>query len=86
MTKDMYRGFREYVFIEKVKIPWKNLKVLLKEPEGSIEGPRLVMDPRENLLILVPLSQEHAKIFNMAKQISFQNYLPKTKHVCDTEC
>ena len=31
-------------------------------------------------MILVPLSQEYAKIFNMAKQISFQNYLIKTKH------
>ena len=43
-------------------------------------------DPWENLLILVPLSQGHAKIFNMAKQIYFQKYLPKTKHVCDREC
>ena len=58
----------------------------MKEPEGSIEGPRLVMDPRENLLILVPLSQGHAKIFNMAKQLSFQNYLPKTKQACDRGC
>ena len=40
---------------------------------------------RENLLILVPLSQGHSKIFNMAKKICFQNYLPKTKHVCDTD-
>ena len=49
------------------------------------KGP-LIYDVRENLLILVPLSQGHANIFNMAKQISIQNYLPKTKHVCTTEC
>ena len=38
---------------------------------------KMTLHTRENLLILVPLSQGHAKIFNMAKQISFQNHLPK---------
>ena len=32
------------------------------------------------------LSLGYAKLFNMVKRISFQNYPSENKHVCDTEC
>ena len=44
----MFRGFRECIFLEKVKTALKNLenhKVLSKDPVGPNEGPWLVMDP-----------------------------------------
>ena len=44
----MFRGFREYIILEKVNtVLWKleNHKVLLKDPVRPNEGPWLVLDP-----------------------------------------
>ena len=44
----MFRGFKECIFLEKVKTVLQNLenhKVLLKDPVRRNEGPWLVRDP-----------------------------------------